>query len=310
MRYLRTFLLLSIGGFFIFALWHYWEAQVFANLRFDAALLYLSIAGSLGLTLSLGILWLFILQRLSGQPLPLGAAMYVHLAAWLGRYTPGKLGLFLGKALLGQKLAGGGREAAASVIYENILFIASGVVLAAATGGLPGMQIAGQYAWLAQSVVLAGILASLLVVPRCIFWILNRARDWFPSRLKNVSWQVALGERDVAVLSVFYCVPHVCAGLGFYALVNLVAPQSGIGWLSAVGILTAAHLAGIFAAFAPAGLGVREAALGALLLPYVPAETAVSLALLARLTSVIADVTVFIVVVAWTPYAKRHANLL
>ena len=74
-------------------------------------------------------------------------------------------------------------------------------------------------------------------------------------------------------------------------------------------MLTTAHLAGIFAVFAPAGLGVREAALGALLLPYVPAETAVSLALLARLTSVFADVIVFAAVAFATPYAKRYANL-
>ncbi|MDH3716413.1 MAG: hypothetical protein OET44_21500, partial [Gammaproteobacteria bacterium] len=196
---MRASLLLSIGGFFVFALWHYWEAQVFANLRFDAALLYLSVAGTLGLTLCLGFLWLFILQRLSGQPLPLGVGMYVHLAAWLGRYTPGKLGLFLGKTLLGQKLAGGGREAAAAVIYENILFIASGVVLTASTVGLRGLGIAGQYGWVAQSVVVPAMLVSLLVAPRCIFWILNRLQTWFPGRLKNVSWQAALRDRDVAL---------------------------------------------------------------------------------------------------------------
>lgn len=309
MRHLRVLLLLLIGGCFVFALWHYWESQVFAKLRFDEVLLYLSIAGSLGLTLCLGILWLFILQRLAGKPLPLAAGLYVHLIAWLGRYTPGKLGLFLGKALLGQKLASGGREAAASVIYENALFIASGVVIAAATVSLPGVNNAGQYGWLVQALVVLAIFACLLLAPRSLFWFLNRFREWFPRRLQNVSWQATLRDSDVALLSILYCVPHVCAGLGFFALIYLVVPDSGIGWLAAIGILTAAHLAGIFAAFAPAGLGVREAALGALLLPHMPAESAVSLALLARLTSILADVVVFAVVAACTPYAKRHANL-
>jgi hypothetical protein len=182
-------------------------------------------------------------------------------------------------------------------------------VLAAATVGLPGMWIGGEYGWIAQFIVLPAMLGCLLLAPRCIFWLLDRARAWFPTRLKNISWQVALRDRDVALLCIFYCVPHVCAGLGFYALIALVAPQSGIGWVAAIGILTTAHLAGIFAAFAPAGLGVREAALGALLLPYVPAETAVSLALLARLTSIFADVFVFAIVAICTPYAKRHARL-
>jgi len=304
LRYARGFLLLSIAGFFVYALWHYREARVFENLRFDDGLLYASGAGSLGLTLCLGALWLFILQHLSGKLLPLAAGFYVHMVGWLGRYTPGKLGLFVGKALLGQKLAGSGEAATASVIYENVLFIASGVVLAASTISVPGIQ--GPVLRTTFAVI---ALACLLAAPRGIFWILDRARRWLPSRLKSISWQAPLHERYLAVLCIFYCVPHACAGLGFFALVHLVAPDSGMSWASAIGILTAAHLAGIFAAFAPAGLGVREAALVVLLLPYVPAEIALSLAILARLTSIVADFVVFVMVMAYTPYVKRHAGL-
>lgn len=309
LRVARTLLLAVILACFAYALWHYGDTLALAHLRLDEGLLYLSVAGSLALTLSLGLLWMHVLQRLSPQPLPRAAALYVHLLAWLGRYTPGKLGLFLGKALLGAKLVDDGRAATASVVYENILFIASGLVLAAATVGLPGLR-GGDYGWAAQGALVLALLGGLIVAPRCAFWALNRMRRWFPARLASLVWEATLAERELAVLCVFYCVPHVCAGLGFYALVCLLAPDSGMGWVAAVGVLTAAHLAGILAVFAPAGLGVREAALGAMLLAYMPPETAVSLAVLARLTSLVADLAVFAVVAVGTLYARRYARLL
>ncbi len=308
LRAVKSLLLAVILACFAYALWHYRDTLALANLRFDEGLLYLSVAGSLALTVSLGLLWMHVLQRLSPQPLPRKAVLYVHLVAWLGRYTPGKLGLFLGKALLGGKLVGDGRAAAASVVYENILFIASGMVLAAATVGLPGLRDGGSD-WLTEAALVLAVLAGLIAAPRCAFWVLNRARRWFPARLKALAWEATLDERELAVLCVFYCVPHVCAGLGFYALVCLLAPGSGVGWVAAIGVLTAAHLAGILAVFAPAGLGVREAALGALLLAYMPPETAVSLAVLARLTSLVADLAVFAVVAVGTLYARCNARL-
>lgn len=73
-------------------------------------------------------------------------------------------------------------------------------------------------------------------------------------------------------------------GWGFQLLAVAVAPEtSRLSFIESAGIFSLAWCAGFVVVIAPSGLGVRESALAALLLPYMPLGTALSLALFARL---------------------------
>ena len=75
---------------------------------------------------------------------------------------------------------------------------------------------------------------------------------------------------------VAYVVLCVVNGLGFYLLLQAF-PQGGgpVSLFAAIGINAAGWLAGFFAVGAPGGLGAREAALVAMLSPFMSLEVVV-----------------------------------
>jgi hypothetical protein len=79
-------------------------------------------------------------------------------------------------------------------------------------------------------------------------------------------------------------------GLPFRMLAIAVAPSAAaMSWLEAASIFALAWCAGAFVVFAPAGIGVREAALSFLLTHVMPIGSALSLAVLSRIAWVIAE---------------------
>lgn len=72
-------------------------------------------------------------------------------------------------------------------------------------------------------------------------------------------------------------------------LITLAVPSLSVPWAAAIGIGGVAWLAGFFAIGIPGGIGVREAALAALLAWHGPMESAVAAAIFFRATQVAAE---------------------
>jgi len=250
------------------------------------ALTALSLAGYVGFVLLLAGLWRALVLRLGGGPLEPRAALAVQSAAWSARYLPGKLGLAAAKVLL---LPGDRVAAAWAVAYEQVLFLGAGAaVVAACAGGalalrsalLPGM---------APLVVLAALALALVAVARGAP-LLDRI---VAARVGSGGEpRVHPGAGELAARLAGFALAHALVGLGFVAFLHALGHGDSIGPLQAIGALTAAHLGGIVAVFAPAGLGVRELLLAALLAPALGPTEATVIALVTRAWATLGDLLI------------------
>lgn len=236
-----------------------------------------ALAAHLAFVVGLGLLWRALLARMGGAPLALGVALRVQVLAWYARYLPGKLGLIAGKVLL----VPGSRSAAAwAAGYEQLLFLGAGAALVALCATLAAAGALAERVPSIGALAIAVALAALLALgPR-----LAPRLDALVGRLAGVEGAAHPhpGGSELVLWLLGFLAAHLVVGLGFVALLRALGHGAAFGTAEAVGILTAAHLGGIVAVFAPAGLGVREALLTALLAPRLGVDAALAVALVTR----------------------------
>jgi hypothetical protein len=271
--------------------WAAWREQAalgaaLAALGARPALALTALAGYLGFVVALALLWRSLLQRLGGAPLATRAALAVQGAAWSARYLPGKVGLAAAKVLLvpGDRIA-----ASWAVAYEQVLFLGAGaaVVAACALGALA-----------LRSALLPGAapLAALAVLGLALIAVARGA----PLLDRLVAARIGAaaaprahpGAGELAWRTAGFALAHGLVGLGFVALLHALGHGTAVSPLQAIGALTAAHLGGIVAVFAPAGLGVRELLLAALLAPALGAPEATAVALVTRAWATLGDLAI------------------
>lgn len=244
----------------------------------------LAFAGYLAFVLLLAGLWRSLLLRLGGGPLTPRAALAVQAAAWSARYLPGKAGLAVAKVLL----PGGDRVAAGwAVAYEQLLFLGAGaaVVAACASGALAlrSAVLPGAAPFAVLAVLGVALLAVARAAPRLDRWVAARVGG------EPRAHPDAL---ELAGRLLGFAAAHLVVGSGFVALLHALGHGATVGALLAIGALTAAHLGGIVAVFAPAGLGVRELLLAAVLAPTLGVAEATAVALVTRAWATLGDLVV------------------
>lgn len=231
----------------------------------------------------LAVCWTLLLRTMGGaaRAVPLGAGAHIWLSTMLARYVPGNVWHIVGRVALAGRLGVSRGQVAASATVEQLLTLMGalavfGLSLPLWRGG------AGPEAWLLL-LVPAGL---ALLHPR----ILGALMGWAARRLgrPELAWP--------------YAYPTMLGLLGAYALANLAA---GVALYVIVGALDrvepgqAAFLAGAAALawalgylsfLTPSGLGVREAALAALLAQALPLPVALAASLAHRLALTLGEV--------------------
>ena len=268
-------------------LWSLWAAWPALQAWPIAQLLPGAIAlgfGWLLMVFCLGRGWAGAMRAWSGLHLLVSEWVPLQAAAWSGRYLPGKLGLLAGKLQLCQR-GPSWRQVTGSVISEQLAFVLAGLSLSMLA--LPywltllparweisigGLQNSG-WPWLAAPIpLLLGGFAGAMMRERLL-----------PTGPKH--WAFAL--LGWALLA------HILAGIGFhFLLVRLLdtPPACAVS----IGILAAAHTAGVIALFAPAGLGVREAVISSVLAPQLGWQQALAVSALQRGLVILVDAAIAI----------------
>jgi hypothetical protein len=246
--------------------------------------LLLSLLPLIGGALVLAWAWKRSLDRLSGQRLRTGAAMFVHLESQLARYIPGKLGVPLVRLAGAQALGVTKRVVATSIIVELISFLAVGgalgIALIAMTGSHLGSVVQKLGYW-------AGPLAGAVVIVAVAMLLVDRRR--LPRRV--LQWAGGDGGEPLAPVSLpaahaVYWTTWAAHGYLVGRAVNAASDVS----LASAGLFVLAPIAGFLAFAAPAGVGVREAVLSVGLAPAVGPEAAIAAAVLSRAGTLVADV--------------------
>lgn len=230
--------------------------------------------------------WCQIVRAVSGHPLGLPASSSQIVLTALGKYVPGKVwGVGLRGVALRRCGVGLGPIAAASALEQTYL-LASGVAVAALT---LGAEAGGAAMWVGgvAAVIIWGLLASGSIrVWAGIVALLGRLSTRLampspaPSRLLGVRLTATFTGVWLALGAVFTLVVHAMAAPSWSLPVTAML----------VGSVTVSYLAG-FAAFVPAGLGVREGVGTALLTTQgFGAETALTILIGFRLVTLLAEV--------------------
>lgn len=198
----------------------------------------------------------------------------------IGKYAPGKLmGLFARGALVNQH---GGRAmpALVSALIEQTALVHSALILI----------MAGYSAFLYNWTF--GALVVLVLLPT-IWWVARR--DDF------LTWAVQRMQRfkDAQVSGFEASYPLVCFGLLIMwplagVVIWMLMLSLGVEDVPPLSILlvasTTSYLGGFLAFFAPAGIGVREGLLVAILAPFVGVATAIYISILHRIVTVLIDI--------------------
>jgi len=217
---------------------------------------------------STALAWPFAL-RVRGDRIPLSIGIRIGLVAQVGKYLPGNVVHYFGRAALGKSV---GVKLSASGVSTGIE-IACAVIAAVALA--PGALLGIASERLLPFLFVGSVLLAAAVAALCLW--LARARA---STITPISWFAATAATITASLFL--------SGASAYCMLQSISALSA-PLLYIVGTFAVAWIAGLLTPGAPGGLGVREAIIVALLGPRVGAATALACAILHRAVTAFVD---------------------
>jgi uncharacterized membrane protein YbhN (UPF0104 family) len=181
--------------------------------------------------------------------------------------------------------------ATATVLLEQVVLLITGLLVIAAL--TPAVLHA---VWWQTALATAAVVgAAGLLVPRPN----NRVGHWLEARLPGMRllWSGMTPGR-LAMFAGTLVVPWVLYGIAFrFLALGLFGAPPG-SWSFYITAFTGSYVAGVIAVFAPAGLGVREVALIALLSPLLGSGDALILAAASRIWLTALEVLAAVIVLA------------
>ncbi|HJU68167.1 MAG TPA: lysylphosphatidylglycerol synthase domain-containing protein [Gemmatimonadaceae bacterium] len=233
------------------------------------------------------------------------SALRIWSLSNLARFIPGAVWQFAGLAALAADEGISPLAATGAVLLQQLMLLATGVVVAVMMA--PGwiQPIAGGLPPVATAIIAIIALAALcLVIPitmpaigRVLGRMVKREFAWpRPSPAAFAGYTTAL------------VIPWLIYAVAFWLFARAVLGPPAPAFTVAGGAFVASYVAGIVAVFAPAGIAVREAALVALLAPVLDARVALALALGSRLWMIALEIAMAAFVVVLSRARGRPAR--
>ncbi len=271
-------LAVGLGGLAVLSRWEQVKASLgelgLGALGFSFAVAITGSAASM-------LVWRALLADL-GSDLPVRPAAKVFFVGQLGKYVPGAIWPMVAQMELGRRLGLPRRRSAAAFVLTMLVVFASALFVASAALPLLGRDETAGYRWL---LVLTPLIAGLLH-PR----VINRLLGLFFRLLRREPLERPLSGRGVIRAFGWALVAWACFGLHIAVLVTELDVPVARALPLAIGAFAIAWCAGPVVMIAPAGAGVRELALVALLAPVLDPAGALVVALASRLFLTVADV--------------------
>lgn len=242
-------------------------------------------------------MWGWMVAELGGADPGLKGSVRIVLTANLGRYLPGKVWQLAGLAVLSRRSGIAGSVGTAAGALGQGFHLAGAAVMG--LWALAGRgELTGGAVWLGLGVL--AVFVAVASVPGIVHWGMR-----VTFRIAGVAEEppprpgLLFGPRWVLLHTLVW----MLYGGAFVLLVRgLGFDTAGGAYLAAA--FSAAYLLGYLALFAPAGIGVREGVLIALLRP-VLGTSAVGIAVLARVWITVVELVPAGVVALWEIFRKR-----
>ena len=229
-----------------------------------------------------GWIWGRMVEDLGGPALPARDAIRTYMVANLGRYVPGKLWQIAGLALLARARGVPPAIATAAAVIGQAVALAGATLVGlwALVGAGPSLA-----RWAPAAVAATIGVMTVVSVPKLFRPLLDLWLRWAPGE--------AAGEVPIGTLNGLRWLALYTLNWGGYALAfwMLVRGLSLPGSLLEIGpAFAAAYVFGYVVLVAPAGLGVREASMVALLAPVMGPPGAALAAVAARVWTTVVEV--------------------
>jgi hypothetical protein len=263
---------LLAAGYFLHRAW----PEVRQGLRDMApALVVLSVALTVMAKLALGEN-ARIAARRCGIGLGYGTALRLYNISQLGKYIPGSIWQFVGRAAAYRSRNAGYAAIRDSLLVESLWVVASAMIVGVALIGMQTADLLRESAPAAVLYWLGGLAgAGILLLAGAFVW-----KRTLLARYLRLAWP---GPWLVAVQVVTWAL----LGSSFWMLAR--AAHVDIGAFYATGLFALAFAFGFMVPIAPAGLGIRDGILTLGLLPYTSLQTAVIITIVARLVYLVAE---------------------
>lgn len=260
------------------------------------ALVVATLAGSIYFT-GLGWSWALLLRTMVSSPIKVSpvAATRVWLISMITRYIPGNIWHILGRLAFAERLQVRKTQVLASGAIEQVLTLLGALVVCLFT--LPFWRVLP-----AESLWVSWLLPFGLIVlhPQ----LMGRALRWTANRFQRpeLIWDYTF--TDILRLLLLFTAANGFSGLGLCILLSGLTPIALADWPFLIGAACLAWIIGYVSILTPSGLGVREAALTALLVLLYPVPVAVAASLLFRVVLTIGEAIA--AAIAW--FAHQHAT--
>lgn len=226
------------------------------------------------------------------QHLPLRSAMHIWCVSNLGRYLPGKVWSVAGLAVLARREGVQGWAAAAAALAMQALSIGTGAGVAIAF-----LPQADSPVLLVAAIAIAVLSVAALTLKPMV----------------RVLARVASGKIQIQPLPIGAVLAGATATLAAWLMYGLAFRFLALGLLPndapslplAMGSFAGAYIVGLFAIFAPGGIGIREGMLIVFLTPSIGAGAALALSIGSRLLLTFTEVTAALVTV---PLARKRGG--
>ncbi|GHH68427.1 membrane protein [Streptosporangium violaceochromogenes] len=293
-RLVRAGFLLVALGFGAWAVARQWDdvRAGFARLSWQA--LVLSPAAVVAALCGGMMTWRALLADL-GSPLPFRPAAKVFFVGQLGKYIPGSLWPVLAQMEMGRELGVPRSRSAAAFFLTLPVQLGSGLVISGVTLAAARPGAAVPYAWVFLLLpVLAVVFEPKVINAVLAFGLRRLGREPLERPLTRRGMLTALGWA-LAGWSAYGL--HLAAIIGDFGSFGLATiPFS-------VGVFALSWCLGIMTFVVPAGAGVREVAMVALLTPVLGQGAAIAVALCSRIVIVAGD----LICAGAAGTAARHA---
>jgi len=267
-RAVRIGFLVVALGFGAYAVASQWDAVVAGFAALSWPMLAGSLVAVVAALLGAMLTWRTLLADL-GSPLPLRPAAKVFFVGQLGKYIPGAVWPMLAQMEMGRDLGVPRPRSAAAFFLMMPIQLASGLLVALGTLGWD------RFGWLLLFVPVILVLLEPKVINGLIGFGLRK--------LKREPLERPLTRRGMLTALGWALLGWGCYGVHLF----FVAPETGL--LFAVGAFALSWCLGILTFVVPAGAGVREAAMVAVLAPVMDAGQAIAVALCSRMVIILGD---------------------
>lgn len=264
----QALVMLVIAVFVAIAVWKSWSNLQGYQWNIQWGLLVVGFALLITQELSFALIWRSILSRL-GSRLDAISAERIYLGAEFVRYIPGNVWHVITRVLWAEQRGVPKAKGLASMVVELATKIFSAaLVFAVSLLFWPDLAtLATQTHIPGQAAVIGGAVAIPLLLLGLYPPLLEGALNFGLRLLKREPTKLNLSYIDLLVITLFWSLSWVVAGVGFYLITHAIVttPLPGATMALAIGIYALGWDIGFLSFITPSGIGFRELAIAFLL---------------------------------------------